>query len=438
MIIMFKKVVNFWKNELWSTSCSDMKGFRLMGIKFLRCINLSFRGFLEDSCQLKASALTFFTLLSVVPVLAMAFGVAKGFGMEKLLKEELLKNLPGQEEILLEMINYAYTLLASTGGGLIASVGIVILFWTVIKLLGNIEFSFNEIWGVKKQRTLGRKFSDYLSVMLLCPFLFIISSSLMVFVNSQVTVLLERFEFVSYFGEYIRALLKLSSFVILWIIFTFIYMFMPNTKVKVYSALIGGIITTIAYSVLQHVYINFQVGVSKYNAIYGSFAILPLFLVWLQMNWYVLLYGAEVAFAAQNMDMYEFESECRNISRRHKEAVILSILSFLFKTDRNDNSSSCADIASHMKLPIRLVREVVSELLKAKLIIEVLDENGHLGHKIICSTGEMKISDILHALHTSGGDSDFAVDEVRHSLELINSFYERIHSSERNKKLSHM
>lgn len=435
---MIKKYIDRCNNRLWNFSLENVKGIRLLGFKFLRTIHLSFRGFVEDSCRLKASALTFFTLLSVVPVLAMAFGVAKGFGVENILKNELLKNLPGQEAILQKMITYAYTLLATTGGGLIACVGIVVLFWTVIKLLGNIELSFNDIWGVKKNRTLGRKFSDYLSVMLLCPFLFILSSSLMVFVNSQIVGLFARFETISYFGEYVRVLFKFSSFAILWVVFAFIYMFMPNTKVKVISAATGGLLASFAYFVLQQVYIRFQLGLSSYNAIYGSFAILPFFLVWLQMSWYIVLYGAEVSFAVQNMDMYEFESECRNISRRKKEAVILGVLSFLLKHDKEENLTSSADIAFGMKLPIRLVRDVIDELLKAKLIMEVLDENEHVGHKIQCSAGEMTISDILHALHKAGDKGELALGQVEHYMDDINSFYEDMHTPTNNKKLSQL
>lgn len=433
---MIKKIFNFWKDDLWSISAEEIKGGKIIFFKFLRCINLSFRGFVDDTCRLKASALTFYSLLSVVPVLAMAFGLAKGFGVEELLRKELLKNLPGQEEILQQMISYAHTLLANTGGGLIASAGIVILFWSVIQLLTNIEFSFNDIWGVKKPRSLGRKFSDYLSVMMLCPFLFIISSSVMVLINSQVSLLLERFEIINYFGEYIRALLKLSSFVILWIVFTFVYMFMPNTKVRILNALIGGFVAAMFYQIVQHLYINFQIGVSKYNAIYGSFAVLPLFLIWLQMSWYIVLFGAEVTFAAQNMEMYEFEGQCRNVSRRKKEAVILSVLSFLLKQSEDKPFVSSAEIAAFMKVPIRLVRDVISELIAAKLVVEVIDENENIGHRIACVGGDMRISDVLQALHSSGFNESFGQENLGHCEEIIDSFYERIHSAEKNKKLS--
>lgn len=431
---MLKKIINFWNDHLWNFSINEICGLKAIGFRFLRCISLSFRGFTEDSCRLKASALTFYTLLSVVPVLAMAFGVAKGFGVETILKEELMKNLPGQEEILQEMIAYAHTMLENTAGGLLAGIGIAILFWTVIKLLGNIEHSFNEIWGVKKQRNLGRKFSDYLSVMLLCPFLFIISSSLMVLINSQVSVLLERFEFINYFGYYIKALLKFSSYVILWIIFSFIYIFMPNTKVNSFNAVLGGLIATFLYQIAQHVYINFQIGVSKYNAIYGSFAVLPLFLIWLQISWYIVLFGAEVAFAAQNMNMYEFELQCKNISRRKKEAFVLSILHFLYKHESSEDSITSEELSRDMRIPIRLVREIVQELIHARLIVEIIDEHDVVGHKVSCSIGEMKISDIIAKMHTVGTGEDFSSADISPYDEVINSFYQRTHASDKKLK----
>lgn len=431
---MVKKIINFWNDYLWNVSINDIEGVKSFGLRFLRCISLSFRGFREDSCRLKASALTFYTLLSVVPVLAMAFGVAKGFGVETILKEELMKNLPGQEEILQEMIAYAHTLLENTAGGLLAGIGIALLFWTVIKLLGNIEHSFNEIWGVKKQRNLGRKFSDYLSVMLLCPFLFIISSSLMVLINSQVSVLLERFEFINYFGYYIKSLLKLSSFGILWMIFCFIYIFMPNTKVHALNALIGGFLAAFLYQVAQHVYINFQIGVSQYNAIYGSFAVLPLFLIWLQISWYIVLFGSEVAFAAQNMNMYEFEVQCKNISRRKKEAVILSMLAFLYENEGEDRNITSEQLAKDMNLPIRLVRDVVDELIRARLIVEIIDENDVIGHKVACSLGDMKLSDVFTKIHTSGINDSFEAQNITPYAEVVNSFYARVHATDKKIK----
>ena len=304
---MISKILNFIKTDIWRIRLKDQPRKKTLLIKPLRIILLALRGFDENKCQLRASALTFYTLLSIVPVVAMAFGISKGFGLDKMLEKQLLEKLPGQQEVVTQIITFARTLLDNTKGGMIAGIGVAVLFWTVIKVLGNIEKSFNDIWGIKEARSLGRRFSDYLSVMLLCPVLLIMSSGATVFLATQITLLTEKFAFLGVFAPAIFLIVKLLPFCVIWALFSFIYIFMPNTKVYFKSGLIAGIAAGTIYQVVQWIYINFQVGVSKYNAIYGSFAALPLFLVWLQLSWLIVLLGVEISFARQNVDTYEFE-----------------------------------------------------------------------------------------------------------------------------------
>ena len=160
--IVISRIITFIKTDIWRIPLDDLSFLKSFLIKQLRIIMIAVRGFAEDKCQLRASALTFYSLLSIVPVLAMAFGIAKGFGMEKLLEEQLMGKMQGQEEVIMNVIVFARSMIESTKGGLIAGIGIVLIFWTVIKMLGNIEKSFNDIWGVKKERSICRKFSDYI------------------------------------------------------------------------------------------------------------------------------------------------------------------------------------------------------------------------------------------------------------------------------------
>ncbi|MCK5393541.1 MAG: YihY/virulence factor BrkB family protein, partial [Candidatus Omnitrophica bacterium] len=190
---MGEKIVNFLTKDIWRIKLRDLPRSRSFFIKQLRIIILALREFAEDKCQLRASALTFYSLLSIVPVVAMAFGIAKGFGFEKVLEKQLLSKVSGQEQVLTQIFDFAKTLLENTKGGLVAGIGVVVLFWTVIKVLTNIERSFNDIWGIKKTRPLGRKFSDYLSVMVICPILLIVSSSITVFITTQTTMIIDKF-----------------------------------------------------------------------------------------------------------------------------------------------------------------------------------------------------------------------------------------------------
>ena len=299
---MIRNILQFITTDIWRIRLKDIPRARSFFLKLLRIIILAVRGFDEDRCQLRASALTFYSLLSIVPVVAIIFGIAKGFGFQEGLEKELLDKFSEHQAVLVQVMEFAKSLLETTKGGLIAGIGLAVLFWTVIKVLGSIENSFNNVWGVKKSRPWSRKFTDYMSVLLIAPILFILSSSLMVFITSQVTFITEKFALLGYFSSLIFFLLKLLPYCIVWILFTFIYIFMPNTKVRFTSGLVGGIVAGTIYQLVQWGYIAFQVGVAKYNAIYGSFAALPLFLVWLQLSWLVVLFGAEICFSHQNVD----------------------------------------------------------------------------------------------------------------------------------------
>jgi len=255
--------VQFLKTDIWRIRASTLSNRKSFWIRQLRIILLAIRGFAEDKCKLQASALTFYSLMSVVPVVAMAFGIAKGFGFEDRLETQILTSMQGQEEVAQRIIGFTQSLLENTQGGWIAGIGIAVLFWSVIGVLGNIENSFNGIWGIKKSRTLGRKFSDYLSIMMICPVLFIMSSSVTVLITSQVTLLIEKLAFLGPIGTIIIISLKILPYAVIWIMFTFTYMFMPNTKVNFKSGFIAGIIAGTIYQIIQWAYIAFQIGVSK-------------------------------------------------------------------------------------------------------------------------------------------------------------------------------
>ena len=258
------------------------------------------RGFVEDDCYSKASALTFYSLLSIVPVLAVLFGIAKGFGFEQALEVEISQHFAEQRELTDKLIQFAYSWLQTVKGGLIAGVGAVALLWSVLSLLNNIEAALNAIWKTRIARPYSRKISDYLATMVICPIFFVTSSSITVFLNTQIAQSAQSNVLVEAVSPFLLLILKLFPFFLSWILFTFVYYFMPNTKVYLRSALIAGILAGTAFQIWQWLYIRFQIGASSYGAIYGSFAALPLFLVWLQISWLILLAGAEVAFELEN------------------------------------------------------------------------------------------------------------------------------------------
>ncbi|MCD4780424.1 MAG: YihY/virulence factor BrkB family protein [Candidatus Omnitrophica bacterium] len=404
---VLNQCVQFLQTDIWRIRASNLTGVKSFWIRQLRIFLLSLRGFNEDKCLLRASALTFYSLLSVVPVVAMAFGVAKGFGFETALESQLIKRFPGQEEVVGQIIGFANTLLENTRGGVIAGIGVCILFWTVIKVLGNIETSFNDIWGIKKSRTVVRKFSDYLSIMLICPILLIMSSSITVFVTSQLTLILSKLAFLGPISSVLLFLLKFIPYCVLWVLFTFIYIFMPNTKVKFKSGMFAGIIAGSIYQVWQWIYINFQIGAVKYGAIYGSFAALPLFLMWLQVSWKVVLFGAEISFAEQNVETYEFEHDCLKSSLGFQRVVALGVTNICVKNFCQEQDPPAAhDLALELEVPIRLVRKVLFELTEAKVLNEVkINDRDTIGFQPAHDIQDMTIREVLDRLEHMGIDS---------------------------------
>src|SRR5262245_56637084 len=209
------RLIKFLDTDIWRIHTRKLRGPHSFWIKQLRIFLLAFRGFDEDKCQLRASALTFYSLLSIVPVLAMAFGFAKGFGFQNRLEAILLEKMQGQEEAVRRIIDFSQILLHNTQGGLIAGFGVAFLFWTVIKVLGNIEASFNDIWGVPKGRSWTRRFSDYLAIMLIAPLLLIMSSSITVLITTKVTLLIHHLRFLGPVADLILGLLAILPFCVM-------------------------------------------------------------------------------------------------------------------------------------------------------------------------------------------------------------------------------
>lgn len=337
-------------------------------VRLLRTLFLAAKGFDARQGPLHASALTFYSLLSLVPLAAMAFGVAKGFGFEQMLERELLRHFAAQQEVVLQVIGFARNMLDNTKGGLIAGVGVAVLFWSVIKVLGRIEESFNLIWGVAP-RPLMRKLSDYLTVMIIGPVLLIMSGSVTVFIASQVSALSSQVGLENVVDPAVSLGLALAPYVLLWVLFALVYLIMPNTKVRLGSAVLGAVLTGSAYQLLQVAYVRFQIGVSSYNAIYGSFAALPLFLVWLQLSWIIVIFGAEIVHAFPRSARPEPEVGCRPRSIAQTRALGLAVAhEVVGRFHRDEPPLSELQLADALDASPDEVREMVDTLAAAGIL----------------------------------------------------------------------
>lgn len=373
-------------------------------IKQLRIILIVTREFNQNKLPLQAAGLTFYTILSVVPIVALAFAIAKGFGIEEALNQQISEMFRGQEEVIQQITLFANRMLENTKGGILAVVGIGVLLYTVIRLLSNIENSFNEIWSVAKGRSWIRKFTDYFSIMLLAPIILVMAGSITVLISTEVQNFVAGVDILSVFGPVIFFFIKLIPYTLIWIAFTIVYMIMPNTKVEFKSALIAGIISGTAFQLLEWGYIEFQVGVSRYNAIYGSFAALPLFMVWANFSWLITLVGAEIAYANQYVENIQFEIDESTMSQSEKKIVAIILAQRIFHAfDTGGEAHTARQLSFELDIPFGVTKRILDLLKEAKVLTEI--DNGE--KEVSCfqparSVEKMKVSDLLTAMDQVG------------------------------------
>lgn len=401
VVTLFKRVTHFLTHNLWRVRLDKLNKKQGFLVRQVRVFSLAINGFNEDKCLLKATALTYYTLFSIVPIIALAFAIAKGFGFEQSLQQDLLSKFQDQKDILTQAFVYADKMLANTKGGLIAGVGIVLLLWSIISLLNSIENSFNEIWEIKKGRTWTRKITDYLSIMLIGPIFIILSGGLTVWLKTGLDTVASNIDIIS---PATALFLKLFAFALMWGMFIFLYMALPNTKVTFKGAAMGSLVAAILFELLQWAYVSSQIGVAQYNKIYGSFAALPLFLIWIQYSWFVVLFGAELTFAHQNVDHYELETEINNISDRYKRVIALMIANLVVKNFNDGKPALTAiEIAHKLDLPVRLARVVINEFSETGIFSEVkMATDKEIGYQPGISDSKLTVKFIIDKLDEKG------------------------------------
>ncbi|MGZ3862484.1 MAG: YihY/virulence factor BrkB family protein [Bacteroidia bacterium] len=403
LIGLIKNFIQFITHDLWHIRANKLDRKKGFLITQLRIIVISIKGFNRDQCAVKASALTFYVMFALVPVLALLFAIAQGFGLKQKVEKNLLQDASHYSNVLGQAFEYAEKMLETAGTGLIAAIGIVLIIYSVLKLLSSIEDSFNEIWQIKKGRTIIRRITDYLSITLFAPILIVVSGSITVFLNSGENAV-ESLAWIHRLGFMIHFLFKLLSLLLMGGLFTFIYMALPNTKVKFKAAFTAGLISAIAFELLQWAYVGFQIGAARYSAVYGSFAALPLFLVWIQYNWYIVLFGAELAFAYQNVEHYELESEIKNISPRYRRVVALLIANRVVKNfTAGKKALTIAQISHELDMPVRLAQTIISDFVETGIFAEVKTSNEkEFAYQPGLSENELSVKFILDKIDTKG------------------------------------
>ena len=438
---MVSSIQHFIKDELWLVQEQSLPRFHSLFIKSLKIALLSMQDFCRDLCPLRASALTLFSLLSIVPVIALLFGIAKGFGFEKILEQRLLEQVPNQETMVLQLLSFAQNMLDSTKGGVVAGIGTVLLFWTVINVISNIEESFNHIWKITQGRSFSRKFSDYLSLMLLAPIVLVLSGSISLFLKTKITWLMTVIQLSDSGSWLVIKGLGLLPLVLMIGLFGFIFIFMPNHKVNIRVGMIAGVVTGVLSYLLQWAYLSLQLGASSYNAIYGSFAALPLLVVWLQAGWMVILFGCEVAFFLQNYEIYKNNNRYADLSFALQKALALQITHLIINNFVLMNKPlSATEIAAKLLIPIAIVQALLAKLIASHILVEfkAQEQGADELYQPAVDINKLTIAYVITALDQSGQHHLADIKQEQLFMTAVNEFRQLMENSRHNRLLKEL
>lgn len=364
-------IYQFIRYDIWRITGTEMSKTKRLLFNSAKTLIVAIRGFTEDKLQTKASALTYYTLFALVPVLALILAIGRGFGFQDVIINSLGTQFSIQPTLMPYLLSFVDKYLTRVQGGVFVGIGVAILFWSVMSGFRQIERAFNDIWQVKKSKPFVVQFTTYFSLMLIFPVFIVASSGLSIFIVTQLSSLLAN----GIFGPFVSIAVKLSPFVINWMLFTSLFLIVPNTRVKFVPGLIAGIFTGTFFQIFQILYIRGQVFLTGYNAVYGSFAIIPLLLLWLQISWLIILLGAELSYAAQNISNFEYEADSQKISRRYKDFLTLLIVHMIVKRFENgEEPLSPEEISKENAIPIRLASTILNQLVELDVLSEIVDE----------------------------------------------------------------
>lgn len=395
MIEKGEKAYNYCVSGVWSDPRKTMK------VRLIKTINLTVQAFLNRDLQIKSMAITYQTVFAMVPALALLLAISKGFGFQDIVEKELYAYFPSQSKALGAALGFVDSYLAEASSGILVGVGLIVLLWTLISLLSNIEDAFNNIWDLKTGRNTIQKIKDYIAIFLLIPILMILSSGISLFMSSTVLAVMP-FKFLT---PMVNVLMELLPVVLTWGAFTLCFWLIPNTKVEFKFAAISGAFSAVAFEVLQLLFLNGQIYVSKYNAIYGSFAFLPLMLIWLQMSWLLLLSGCGLTYSLQNVFSYNFFGNLSNVAESYFRKVLLVVTAVVYRRFHLGLSAPTRNsLSTTYGLPIRMVSHISDRLKKAGLIQynEGEDEKDDPGIIPTTDTDRIMVKDVVTRVESAG------------------------------------
>ena len=391
----YHRLLEFYRKELWE---AQPVWYLQWVCSFLRQLILTSRRYIHERMAYRASALTYSTIFAIVPCLAIAFAIAKGFGLRGLLEQWIRDSFVAQPEVIDTLLGFVNSYISHTNGGIFLGFGLLLLLWTLLNLTSNIENAFNQIWQVQRPRSVFRKVTDYTAVFFLLPVFAVVILGLSIYIYSFLGSLPADRQVLK---PAALLMMKVLPLLLIWLFFTGLFMFMPNTKVKFSSAAMAALPTSLAFQLLQYGYVHSQMWLTSYNAIYGSFAALPLFMFMSQIAWMITLYGSTLAYIDQNIQNFYYGEEYLTISRRyHDYLCILLTASVCRRFAAQQPPATMNDLASENMLHIRLVNDIIYELCKIGILIEVVNDEKDEDSAYLPAydIGQMTMATIIKAL----------------------------------------
>ena len=352
-----------------------------------------------------ASRLTYSTLLALVPILAVVFAIARGFGYSIYIEEwfrDLFKAQPDATEIIIGFVN---SYLINTKKGVFLGIGLLFMLGTVLMLISTIEETFNDIWLVRKPRSMFRTFTDYMALLFALPIGIVAISGLSIWMQAFNRHLID----ITIIGPLMKFSIELIPYVVLSAVFVGLYVFMPNTKVRLRSALVPGIAAGVSMQLFQLIYVNSQIWVSNYNAIYGSFAVIPLFMLWMQISWTIILVGAELSYTIQNHDEFlssNSQSELSYKTRFVLSAKIMSVICQRFA--EGGQAYNSMQLKLQLGISMRVLSRLLYDLQQIHFITEIMHDDK--GEEVLYQPAEaldiLTIGELHSRLAQLGSDID--------------------------------
>ena len=368
----FQHFREFVQYDLWRhphVKTQDPK--KRLWYRVLQTVILVARGFKNQALVVRANSLSFALLFAFIPMLALIYAIARGFGFEEMVSEQLAGSFLAEANVAPVLLEWVERYLETARGGLFVGIGLVVLIWAVYAFFNMLENSFNSIWNVKKTRSFARRMTNYVMTLLLVPILVVVTSGISIFLNS--TEILA--SVLSAIEPLRKFMLRFIPFVATSAVFTWIFTAIPSTQVRFSSAIIPGVLMGFLYQVVQALSMFLVVLFTRMSIVYGAFSAIPLVLIWLHITCWLLLIGAELAFAIQNNELFAYERDLETISRRYKDYVMLYLLSVIIRRfEQGEQPETAHEMATANQLPIRLVQQLLSRLEETNIVRRVLSE----------------------------------------------------------------